>query len=92
MIMSRYCIFLLILAITCQGLPDPTSGTVSYGGVEVNRDGLYAFNVVASYSCDTGFTVIGGLTRTCTGDGSSVVGVFDDLAPTCEGDEYDIYC
>ncbi len=74
----------LSVAITCQALPEPASGTVFY---DDNRDdGSYAFNVVASYSCDIGFTLVGGTTRTCTGDGSSVIGAFDRLAPTCEGD------
>ncbi len=45
----------------------------------------YAFDVVATYSCDTGFSLVDNSSRTCTGDGSSVIGAFDGLAPFCEG-------
>ncbi len=42
------------------------------------------FGTQAIYSCDTGFSLVGKNTTTCTGDGSSTIGVFDGTAPTCE--------
>ncbi len=70
----------------CQVLPDPANGTVSYSSATPERDGFFAFDVVASYSCDTGFALVGGMTRICIGEGSSV-GAFDGVTPTCEGNE-----
>ncbi len=73
-------------AITCQSLMDPMDGLVSYDGATVDGSGNYAFNVLATYRCNTGFVLVGSNTRTCTGDGSSITGDFNGLAPTCEGE------
>ena len=41
---------------------------------------------MATYSCNTGFALIGNNTRTCTGNGSSTTGFFNGVAPTCQGE------
>ncbi len=68
----------------------PINGSVSYGGAVTDVNGSFEFNVMATYSCDTGFALINSDSRTCTGDGSSTTGAFDGEVPTCEG-EYPIY-
>ncbi len=72
-------------AITCPPLSDLTNGSVSYSNVP-GQSNTYAFNVMATYGCDTGFYLVDNNTRTCTGDGSSTTGAFDGEAPTCEGE------
>ena len=70
-------------AITCSSLTDPINGTITYSGV-ISENGTHAFNVIANYTCDDGFALVGNNTRTCTGDGSSTTGAFDGVASTCE--------
>ncbi|XP_064384999.1 E-selectin-like [Halichondria panicea] len=70
--------------ITCPPLMTPTNGTVSYGGVPTDVNGNLSFNVMATYSCDTGFALVGNSSRICTGDGMSVNGGFNGTAPTCD--------
>ncbi len=58
---------------------------MSYSNVP-GQGNSYAFNAEATYSCDTGFSLVDNNTRTCTGNGSSTNGSFDGEAPTCEGE------
>ncbi len=50
-----------------------------------NQNDTYAFDVVATYNCFAGFSLVGNNTRNCTGDGSSTTGAFDGIAPICAG-------
>ncbi len=69
--------------ITCSPLADPINGNVLYSAA-TDGVGNYVFDVTADHSCDAGFSLVGVNTRTCTGDGSSINGAFDGVAPTCE--------
>ncbi len=57
---------------------------MTYNSSTSDENGNYAFNAMANHSCDTGFVLVGDNTRTCTGDGSSTIGVFDGEAAICE--------
>ena len=46
--------------------------------------GNYPFGTVATFSCMTGFGLVGAASSTCGGDGSSPMGMFDPATPTCE--------
>ena len=48
--------------------------------------GNYPFGTVATFSCVSGFGLSGSgaVSSLCGGDGSSSVGVFDAVTPTCE--------
>ncbi len=70
------------IAITCPPLTAPTNGSVTYSSTS-DENGNYAFNAMANHSCGTGFVLIGNNTRTCTGDGSSTIGVFNGEAAIC---------
>ncbi len=65
-------------AITCPFLSDLVNGLLTYSDVPVgDQNASYAFNVVATYSCNTGFVLMGDTVRICTGDGSSTTGTFN---------------
>ena len=72
------------IAITCPPLTAPTNGFVTYSSSTSDENGNYAFSAMATYSCDTGFSLVGNNTRTCTGDSSSTTGVFEGEAAICE--------
>ncbi len=72
-------------AITCSTVAIPNNGSLDFGGASPDVRNNYALNVVATYNCDTGFSLVGDRTRMCTGEGSSSsVGTFDGVDPTCE--------
>ncbi len=75
---------LIFAEITCSPFADPINGSVIYSAA-TDGVGNYVFNVTANHSCYTGFSLVGDNTRTCSGDGSSINGAFDGVAPTCEG-------
>ena len=94
--MSRYIYILLynyllpiktnnFVAITCPFLPDLVNGSLTYSD-DRDQNESYAFNVVVTYSCDTGFSLVGISNRTCTGDGSSTTGAFNGAAPICQSE------
>ncbi|XP_064406055.1 complement receptor type 1-like isoform X3 [Halichondria panicea] len=69
-------------AITCETLPAPENGTVSYS-TNNNTMGTFSFGIEAYFSCDVGFSLVGSETRSC-GDGNMTVGEFNGTAPACE--------
>ncbi len=62
----------------------PSNGSIDFGGASSDGNNNYAFDVVVNYYCDTVFSLVGNSSRTCSGDGSSTAGAFDEGAPTCE--------
>ena len=67
-------------AIVCPGLSAIVDGSISY---DPAGTAPFSYNTVATYSCNPGFSLQGSPTRTCTGDGTSVDGMFDGTAPSC---------
>ncbi len=67
--------------VICSDLPSLEFGDIDYGdaGPMDNRP----VDTVATYTCDTGYTLNGGTTRTCGSDG-----VWSGSAPTCQCKEY----
>ncbi len=57
--------------------PIPNNGNINFVGASRDENSTYIFAVVATYSCDTGFYLVRNDSRTCTGDGSSIIGTFD---------------
>ncbi len=76
--------FYCTIAITCPPSTAPSNGSATYSSI-ANENGTYALDVVATYYCDTGFSLVGNNSTTCTGNGSSITGAFDGLVPICEG-------
>ena len=58
--------------IHCSSLTDPDNGTVSLSGT--------TYNSVSTYSCDSGYVLMGDDMRTC-----SDTGLWSGNQPTCTG-------
>ncbi len=63
---------------TCPDLIVPANGMISYN---MGIASLRPVNTVATYTCDTGYTLNGGTTRTCGSGGS-----WSGSAPNCVGE------
>ena len=58
MYMYHMCIYLLLTVVNCGNLTNPTNGQVSYtAGTTLGQ--------TATYSCNTGYNLVGNSTRTC---------------------------
>ena len=68
--------FFAVSTTTCSDLSAPTNGMIAY-----NMEGMNArpLNTVATFTCITGYTVTGDMTRNC-GAG----GMWSGTNPTCE--------
>jgi len=64
--------------ITCPALAAPANGNAP------SCTNTNLFNSVCSFTCQTGFSLVGNADLTCTGDGSSNIGAFNSAPPTCE--------
>ena len=66
-------VFILSIAIIvmCPALPDIDNGVVSWTGLSPGD--------VATYTCDSGFIIVGDPTRNCTN-----IGTWSGEEPTCE--------
>ena len=68
----------LSAAIMCLTLTDPTNGMITFG-TDMTAD--FEFMTTATYSCDTGYALVGGdIMRTCVGDRE-----WNGTAPICDG-------
>ena len=66
-------VVLFLTAVNCGTLTNPTNGQVSHtAGI--------TFGKRAIYSCNTGYNLVGGSTRTC-----QATRVWSGSAPTCQG-------
>ncbi len=83
-----FCFGVFCAAITCPAPSEPANGGISFTdntGLTVTPDGTnrVPIGTVASYECTDGFSRVGEMTRTCTGDSSSSDGIFDGVEPVC---------
>ena len=60
------------LVVSCEVLIDPANGQVSHTAGTT-------FGQTVTYSCDTGYNLVGDSTRTCQADG-----IWSGSAPICE--------
>ena len=74
-------IYILSTVIECPALTDPMNGGIVYAP-DTSAD--YDFGTTATYSCNSGYSLVGDEVRTCGGDGSSTMGVWDLSEPFCE--------
>ena len=66
-------ILLNLTAVDCDSLTTPANG-------QVNHTAGTTFGQTATYSCDTGYNLVGDSTRTC-----QALGNWSGRAPTCQG-------
>ena len=71
--MCYHDVFLLLTAVDCGTLNNPANGQVTHTGRTTYRQ-------TATYSCDTGYNLVGGTQRTCL-----ATGVWSGSVPTCQG-------
>ena len=65
--------FLLLIVVNCGTLTNPVNGQVHYTG-------RTTFGQTVNYTCDLGYILVGGRTRTCHSTGR-----WSGSAPTCQG-------
>ena len=66
-------VFLILTAVDCGNLTDPVNGQVNHtAGTTVGQ--------TATYSCNTGYSLVGDNTRTC-----QAIGNWSGSTPTCQG-------
>ena len=72
-------------AIECPALTADPNGGLSYSSVD--QTGPFAIGTVATFTCNTGFTLNGALmTLTCADDdGADDVGTWGGTEPACSG-------
>ena len=71
-VLESYMILLILTAEDCGSLTDPANGSVT---LTAGTSGQ-----TATYSCNTGYILVGDSTRTC-----QATGKWSGSAPTCEG-------
>ncbi len=82
---------MVVVAITCEDIPDPVNGQITH---VPDTHAPFEYGNEARYSCYVdgenriGYGLTGGNhTRVCSGDGSSVMGQWTGTAPTCERED-----
>ena len=65
-------VFLLLIAVNCGSLSNPSNGRVSHTAGTT-------YQQTATYSCNTGYNLVGSSTRMC-----QATGVWSGSAPTCQ--------
>ena len=68
-VLESYMILLILTAVDCGSLTDPGNGSVTL-----------TVGTTATYSCNTGYNLVGDSTRTC-----QATGKWSGSAPTCQG-------
>ena len=66
-------VFTTLYTVVCLALPSLANGMITYSDETRGLDSL------ASHTCDPGYGLMGGNTRTCQNDG-----MWTGTAPTCE--------
>ena len=82
---QQYYYNLYSTTVVCPALSDPENGAISIvPGTNLLTLGLGS---VATYSCNTGFALVGQTTRVCedTNGGNVTTGTWSESAPTCQG-------
>ena len=69
---SLHVIFIILIVVDCGSLTDPANGQVDLTSE--------TFGQTATYSCNTGYNLVGDSTRTC-----QATGEWSGSAPTCQG-------
>ena len=66
-------VFLILTVVDCDSLYDPANG-------QVDHTAGTTFAQTATYSCNTGYNLVGDSVRTC-----QAIGNWSGRAPTCQG-------
>lgn len=66
----------------CSALNVPTNGRIAYATDTVAP---FMFGTTATYSCNSGFALVGNTVRSCGGNDTVTVGSWSGSDPTCQG-------
>ena len=69
---SNIPIYFFPIVVSCGALANPANGQVGHTGA--------TFGQIATYSCNTGYNLVGGSTHTCL-----ATGMWSGSPPTCQG-------
>ena len=58
---------LILLIVFCSSLANPNNGMIS---CSLGDDGVYSYEDICNFTCNTGYELTGSDTRTCQSDGS----------------------
>ena len=81
-----YLVFTLSV-IQCPVLDSISNGDVTITPAAGSSSSL-DYGAVARHSCMNGYYLDGNVIRTCTGDGTTMLGLWDGSEPRCLGEEY----
>ena len=70
---NLHVIFIILIVVDCGSLTDPANG-------QVDLTSGTTFGQTATYSCNTGYNLVGDSTRTC-----QATGEWSGSAPACQG-------
>ena len=70
---NLHVVFLILTAVDCSNLTNPANGSVNHTAGTI-------FRQTATYSCNTGYNLVGDNIHTC-----QATGEWSGSAPTCEG-------
>ena len=70
---NLHVIFIILIVVDCCSLTDPAQGVVTHTSGTT-------FGQTATYSCNTGYNLVGDSTRTCQATGN-----WSGSVPTCQG-------
>jgi len=59
--------YFLLISVSCPSLIDPSNGMIN---CTLGDDGVPSYEDTCSFTCNTGYELIGNDTRTCQSDGS----------------------
>ena len=76
-VILHICNFIYVLLVGCAMLTAPTNGMVN---CSLGADGVATDGDTCSYTCNTGYMLIGNAIRTCESDG-----MWSGTEPTCVG-------
>ncbi len=69
--------------VKCPHIPSPQNGHVDFAEDDVAP---FDLGTVATYSCESGFALMGNEERTCAVNGDDPVGVWSLTEPSCVGE------
>ena len=82
----NHIVLILIQIAECTGLPEIMNGFITYAP---DNEADYNIGTVATYRCNSGFTLVGDMTRDCV-QVNVTTAAFNRQAPVCQRKNYNV--